>query len=52
MAPTLGRYDSIILAVSHDEFLTLNFEQLKNTPETVIYDTKSVLDRELIDARL
>jgi UDP-N-acetyl-D-galactosamine dehydrogenase len=52
MAPALERYDSIILAVSHDEFLKLNFDQLKNTREAVIYDIKSVLDRELIDARL
>lgn len=51
MAPALERYDSIILDVYHDEFLKLNFDQLKNTREAVIYDIKSVLDRELVDAR-
>lgn len=46
------QYDSIVLAVSHKEFLALDFKRLKNGNNTVIFDTKSCLDRDLIDARL
>jgi len=45
------KYDSIIIAVSHTEFLTMNLEDLKND-NTVVFDTKSCLDRNLVDARL
>jgi UDP-N-acetyl-D-galactosamine dehydrogenase len=45
-------YDGIVLAVSHQEFLGLEFEKLKSSSSTVIFDTKSFLDRSLIDARL
>ena len=46
-------YDSIILAVSHSEFLDLDFNTLrKGDNSTVIFDTKSFLAREIIDARL
>ncbi len=47
-----GRYDAIVLAVSHDEFTKLNFRSIKKGDNAVIFDTKSVLDRKLIDARL
>lgn len=47
-----GKYDAIILAVSHKEFLQLNFESLKSGEEAVIFDTKSFLDRSLVDGRL
>jgi UDP-N-acetyl-D-glucosamine/UDP-N-acetyl-D-galactosamine dehydrogenase len=45
-------YDAVILAVCHDEFLELDFKKLKNGHDAVIFDTKSCLDRNLIDARL
>lgn len=47
-----GQYDAIILAVSHDEFTRLDFNAIKKGDDAVIFDTKSVLDRKLIDARL
>jgi UDP-N-acetyl-D-glucosamine/UDP-N-acetyl-D-galactosamine dehydrogenase len=47
-----NKYDAIILAVSHNEFLTLDFEILKSGKHTVIFDTKSCLDRNIIDGRL
>lgn len=47
-----GPYDAIVLAVAHDEFIQLDFSKLRNGSETVIFDTKSCLDRDLIDARL
>jgi UDP-N-acetyl-D-galactosamine dehydrogenase len=48
----LNKYSAIILAVSHKEFLNLNFRKLKISSKSVIYDIKSVLDRKLIDGRL
>ncbi|MBB5636602.1 UDP-N-acetyl-D-galactosamine dehydrogenase [Pedobacter cryoconitis] len=47
-----NQYDAIVLAVSHKEFLELNLKELRNGHNTVIFDTKSCLDRNLIDARL
>ena len=46
-----GSYDGIVLAVSHNEFLSLDFTNLKNN-NAVIFDTKSCLDRSIIDGRL
>ena len=48
----LGLYDSIILAVSHKEFLEINFENLKKNKNSVIYDIKSFLPKDLVDGRL
>lgn len=45
-------YDAIILAVSHDEFKALDYAALKNGNNTVIFDTKAFLDRNLVDGRL
>jgi UDP-N-acetyl-D-galactosamine dehydrogenase len=47
-----AQYDAIILAVSHDEFMKLNFSSIKKGHNAVIFDTKAVLDLKLIDARL
>jgi UDP-N-acetyl-D-galactosamine dehydrogenase len=46
-----GQYDSIILAVSHAEFIQLDLTKL-STPKTVVFDTKAVLNREFVDSRL
>lgn len=45
------KYDAIILAVAHKEFLNLNLKQLL-APNGVIYDVKGILPKEMIDARL
>jgi len=45
-------YDAIIIAVAHDEFRHLDYGKLKNDRSAVIFDTKSFLDRALVDARL
>lgn len=47
-----AKYDAIILAVSHKEFLSLNYKELSNNENTVLFDTKSFLDRSIVDARL
>ncbi|OOQ58139.1 nucleotide sugar dehydrogenase [Mucilaginibacter pedocola] len=46
------KYDAIILAVAHSEFLTLDYAAITNGEASVIYDTKSVLPRDIVDARL
>lgn len=47
-----GRYEAIVVAVGHDEFRSLNYATLKADPRAVIFDTKSILNREYTDARL
>jgi UDP-N-acetyl-D-glucosamine/UDP-N-acetyl-D-galactosamine dehydrogenase len=44
-------YDAIIVAVAHNEFLSLDFQKFKRN-NAVIFDTKACLDRNLVDARL
>ncbi|QNL51594.1 nucleotide sugar dehydrogenase [Olivibacter sp. SDN3] len=44
-------YDAIVVAVSHDEFLTYDFQTIKRN-NGVIFDTKGCLDRALVDGRL
>ena len=46
------QYDALILAVAHDEFLKLDYQQLKNSFGAVVFDTKAFLDRNLVDGRL
>lgn len=45
------KYNAIILAVAHETILELNIEQLK-VEDGLIYDTKSVLDRNIVNGRL
>jgi UDP-N-acetyl-D-galactosamine dehydrogenase len=44
-------YDAVILAVSHNEFVKLDFKALLKDPG-VLYDVKGILDVNLIDGRL
>lgn len=44
-------YDAIILAVSHSEFLEMNWKELREKT-SIIYDIKSVLPKKLVDGRL
>lgn len=46
------KYDVIILAVSHREFLEIDYTTLKKGPKAVIFDTKSILNRAIVDGRL
>ncbi|CAL1520773.1 nucleotide sugar dehydrogenase [Chitinophaga sp. MM2321] len=47
-----SKYDAVILAVAHNEFINLDYTALKNGHDTILFDTKSVLDRSIVDARL
>jgi UDP-N-acetyl-D-galactosamine dehydrogenase len=46
-----ANYDAVILAVSHNEFLKLDITKLKSQTG-VIFDVKSLLPRDAVDARL
>ena len=45
------KYDAVIVAVSHDEFLTMDLASIKND-KSVVFDIKACLNRNLVDARL
>ncbi len=45
------KYESVIIAVAHNEFLSLNYNSFKEN-NAVIFDTKSFIDRDLVDSRL
>jgi UDP-N-acetyl-D-glucosamine/UDP-N-acetyl-D-galactosamine dehydrogenase len=44
-------YNAIVVAVSHQAFLKFDFRKYR-AGNTVIFDTKAFLDRDLVDARL
>lgn len=46
------KYEAIIIAVSHNEFLSMDLNTLKINENTVVYDIKGLLNRKLVDARL
>lgn len=48
----LQKYEAIVLAVSHNEFLSLDYDKLKLNPNSIIYDIKAFLPRHITDARL
>lgn len=45
------KYNAIILAVSHDDFKSIDWNKIKND-KTVVYDVKGYLDKSLVTARL
>lgn len=46
------KYNAIVLAVSHEYFLNLDLMQLKKDQNSIIYDTKSFLDKSIVNGRL
>jgi UDP-N-acetyl-D-galactosamine dehydrogenase len=50
--PKSNNYDAVILAVSHSEFLAIDIRSFCQGKESVIFDTKSFLNRQIVDARL
>ena len=51
-APNLYDYQSVIIAVAHDDFKTIDFKSIKAKSNCIIYDTKGFLDKKLVDGRL
>ncbi|MEO6519445.1 MAG: Vi polysaccharide biosynthesis UDP-N-acetylglucosamine C-6 dehydrogenase TviB [Pseudoxanthomonas sp.] len=52
--PEQGVYDSVIVAVGHDQFRELGAEGIRayGKPESILYDVKYVLPRDAVDGRL
>ncbi|MBU3123723.1 nucleotide sugar dehydrogenase [Sinomicrobium sp. 2019215] len=46
-----SKYQAVVLAVAHKEFLAMDYKSIKEN-DGVIFDTKSCLDRSLVDGRL
>lgn len=46
------KYDAIVLAVAHEEFKNLDYNILKFGQKAVLFDTRSFLDRTIVDGRL
>jgi UDP-N-acetyl-D-galactosamine dehydrogenase len=49
---TLTSYDAILLTVAHTFFTALDYATLKNGEHAVLFDTKSLLDKKIVTARL
>ena len=47
-----GKYDTVILAVAHKEFINVNVRKFLKNDNGVVYDVKGLLDRIIIDGRL
>jgi UDP-N-acetyl-D-galactosamine dehydrogenase len=45
------KYDAVILAVAHDEFKSINFEEY-HCQGAVVFDAKAIIDRQWVDGRL
>lgn len=45
------KYDAVILAVAHNEFFSVDIEEITNS-RSVVFDIKAKLNRDLVDARL
>ncbi len=45
----LNDYDSLVLAVAHDEFKSLD---LRSNDQRVVFDIKSIIDKQFVDGRL
>ena len=45
-------YDAIVLAVSHNEYRSLDIVNLKKQGDSVVFDVKGFLDRKIVDERL
>jgi UDP-N-acetyl-D-galactosamine dehydrogenase len=48
----LKKYDAIIHAVAHKNFIGIDFRSLLKNESGVIYDVKGALDRKIVDVRL
>jgi len=53
-APEPGKYDAVILAVSHEEFLEMGAEKIRalGKKDAILFDVKAILPKSLVDGRL
>ena len=53
LAPSVGQgYHAVVLAVAHEQFASLSRAQLGLEPQGVVYDTKALWPRDMVDGRL
>ncbi len=52
LVTSLDTYDAIVLTVAHEFFKSFKYASLKSSPNSVIYDTKGILDQNIVTARL
>jgi UDP-N-acetyl-D-glucosamine/UDP-N-acetyl-D-galactosamine dehydrogenase len=52
--PAAGSYDAVILAVAHQKFLDMGGKSIRalGKPDCILFDIKSALPKDLVDARL
>lgn len=46
------KYEAIVLAVAHNEFISLDLKKLKKAENSIVFDIKAILDRTQISGRL
>jgi UDP-N-acetyl-D-galactosamine dehydrogenase len=53
-SPPAGKYDAIVIAVAHSQFIEIGYPQIQGygRRESVIYDIKSVLSKADVNGRL
>lgn len=53
-SPAVGKYDAIVIAVAHSQFLEMGYEGIRKfgRRECVLYDIKSILPAHQVDGRL
>ena len=49
---SINKYDGILLTVAHDFFKSLDYEKIKSSSKAILFDTKSILDKKIVTARL
>ncbi len=52
LTTTIDKYDGILLTVAHDFFKSLDYMKIKSSEKSVLFDTKSILDKKIVTARL
>jgi len=52
--PEKGRYEAIIVATGHDQFVEMGAEGIRalGTPDAVLFDVKGILPKSEVDGRL
>lgn len=47
-----SKYESIVLAVAHDKFRSLDIKTLKSKKDSIVFDIKGILEKSIVDIRL
>ena len=47
-----GQYDVVVMAVAHKEFVSFDVRSFLKGENGVVYDVKSILNRDMVDGRL